>query len=37
MALKIEGVVDGGVGAEKTLGGASRFEALHLRSGRRTG
>jgi hypothetical protein len=30
MALKIENVVDGGVHTEKTLGGASRFEALHL-------
>jgi hypothetical protein len=30
MALKVESVVDGGVHAEKTLGGASRFEPLHL-------
>ena len=30
MALKIEGVVDGGVDAEKPLGGASRLEALYF-------
>jgi hypothetical protein len=30
MALKVEGVVYGGVHAEETLGGSSRFEALHL-------
>src|SRR6516225_10373460 len=30
MALKVEGVVDGGVHAEKPLGGASRLEALHF-------
>jgi hypothetical protein len=30
MALKIEGVVDGGVHAEKPLGGASRLEPLHF-------
>ena len=30
MALKIEGVVDRSVDAEKTLGGASRLEALHF-------
>ena len=30
MALKVEGVVDGGVHAEKTLGGASRLEPLHF-------
>ena len=30
MALEIEGVVDGGVHAEKPLGGASRLEPLHL-------
>jgi hypothetical protein len=30
MALKVEGVVDGGVHAEKPLGGASRFEPLHF-------
>jgi hypothetical protein len=29
MALKVEGVVYGGVHAEEPLGGASRFEALH--------
>jgi hypothetical protein len=28
--LEIEGVVDGGVHAEESLGGVSRFEALHL-------
>jgi hypothetical protein len=36
MALKVEDVVDGRVHAEKTLGEASRFEPLHLRSRRRT-
>src|SRR5262245_23395069 len=30
MALEVEGVVDGGVDAEKALCGASRFEALHF-------
>jgi hypothetical protein len=30
MALEVEGVVDGGVHAEKPLGGASRLEALHF-------
>jgi hypothetical protein len=30
MALEIEGVVDGGVHAEKPLGGARRLEPLHL-------
>jgi hypothetical protein len=30
MALKVEGVVDGGVHVEKTLGGASRLEPLHF-------
>jgi hypothetical protein len=30
MALNVEGVVDGGVHAEKALCGASRFESLHL-------
>ena len=30
MALEIEGVVDGGVHAEKTLCGARRFEPLHF-------
>ena len=30
MALKVEGVVDGSVHAEKTLGGSSRFEPLHF-------
>jgi hypothetical protein len=28
MALEVEGVVDGGVDAEKPLRGASRFEVL---------
>jgi hypothetical protein len=30
MALDVERVVDGGVHAEKTLGGASRLEPLHF-------
>ena len=30
MALEVEGVVDGGVYAEKTLGGANRLEPLHF-------
>jgi hypothetical protein len=30
MALKVEGIVDGGMHAEEPLGGSSRFEALHL-------
>jgi len=30
MALKVEGVVDRGVHAQKALGGASRLEPLHL-------
>jgi hypothetical protein len=30
MALKVEGVGDGGMHAEKALGGSSRFEPLHL-------
>jgi len=30
MALQVEGVVDGGVDAEKPLRGAGRFEALHF-------
>jgi hypothetical protein len=30
MALKVEGVVNGGVHAEKTLSGASRLEPLHF-------
>src|SRR5215831_2694162 len=30
MALEVEGVVDDSVHAEKTLGGASRLEPLHL-------
>src|SRR5215467_4990791 len=30
MTLKIEGVVNGGVHVEKTLGGASRLEPLHF-------
>jgi len=36
MALKVEGVVDGGMHAEKALGGSSRFERCILRSRRRT-
>jgi hypothetical protein len=35
MALKVEDVVDGGVHAEKTLSGASRFEPLHFVCSRR--
>jgi hypothetical protein len=30
MALKVEGVVYGGVHAEEPLSGSNRFEALHL-------
>jgi hypothetical protein len=30
MALEVEGVVNGGVHAEKPLGGASRLEPLHF-------
>jgi hypothetical protein len=30
MALDIEGVVDGGVGGEKSLRGSLRFEPLHF-------
>jgi hypothetical protein len=30
MALKVEGVVDGGLHAEEALSGPSRFEPLHL-------
>ena len=30
MALEVEGVVDGGVHAQKSLGGASRLEPLHF-------
>ena len=30
MALKVEGVVDGGMHAEKALGRSSRLEELHL-------
>ena len=30
MALKVEGIMDGGMHAEKTLGGSSRFEPLHF-------
>ena len=30
MALYVEGVVDRGMHAEETLGGSSRFEALHF-------
>ena len=30
MALQVEGVVNGGVHAEKMLGGASRLEPLHF-------
>jgi hypothetical protein len=30
MALRVEGVVDGGMHAEETLSGSSRFEPLHL-------
>src|SRR6266852_6196772 len=30
MALKTEGIVDGGMHAEEALGGSSRFEPLHL-------
>jgi len=30
MALKVKGIVDGGMHAEKTLGRARRLEALHF-------
>ena len=30
MALKVEGIVDGGMHAEEALGGSRRLEALHL-------
>jgi hypothetical protein len=30
MALKVEGVVDGGMHAEEALGGSGRFEPLQL-------
>jgi hypothetical protein len=30
MALKVEGIMDGGMHAEKALGGSSRFEPLHF-------
>ena len=30
MALEIEGIVDDGMHAEKTLGGSNRFEPPHL-------
>jgi hypothetical protein len=30
VALKIEGIVDGGIHAEEALGGSHRFEALHF-------
>jgi hypothetical protein len=30
MTLDIEGVVDGGVSEDETLGGPGRLEALHL-------
>ncbi len=30
MALKVEGIVDGGMHAEEALRRSSRFEALHL-------
>jgi hypothetical protein len=29
MALKIEGIVDGGMHAQEALGGSSRLEPLH--------
>jgi hypothetical protein len=37
MALKVEGIVNGGMHVEKTLGRARRLEALHLCSRRLTG
>ena len=37
MALKIEGIVDGGMHAEGALGRSSGLEALHLPSRLRTG
>jgi hypothetical protein len=30
MALKVEGVLNGGMHAEETLSGSNRFEPLHL-------
>ena len=30
MALKVEDIMDGGMHAEKALGGSSRFEPLHF-------
>ena len=30
VALKVEGIMDGGMHAEKALGGSSRFEPLHF-------
>jgi hypothetical protein len=30
MALKVEGIVDGGMHAEEALGGSGRFEALRF-------
>jgi len=30
MALEFEGIMDGGMHAEKALGGSSRFEPLHF-------
>jgi len=30
VALKVEGIVNGGMHAEEALGGSSRFEPLHL-------
>lgn len=30
MALEVEGVVDGGIQGDETLGGARRSESLHL-------
>jgi hypothetical protein len=30
MALKVEGIVYGGMHAQEALGGSSRFEPLHL-------
>ena len=30
MALKVEGIVDGGMHADEALGGSGRFKALHF-------
>jgi hypothetical protein len=30
MALKVKGIVDGGMHAEEALGGSGRLEALHF-------